>query len=858
MIRSGRNLWFAIGLAIGLWAGALPVLAQAPPAVAALKLDKTAAAAREKGLRALADGIDDAAESFFRDYRDAVRQQEPALTDATILLVQTCLRTRNLTAAEEAFRFQREQSPGLSDFSRLDALGYWRSALLLNQGKWADAESELRPLVQRAKTPAYRKLALEALADACARQGHWTDAETAFTRLQQEFPDKDTSLRARLGVVKIALAAGQAERAAPLLDQLDKQYGPDPLPVTGIYRVLLLLATDKWQEALALYRQAEPRFPVRPGPDHWLVASRLAAALAEHRQFTDAYKLLERSLGWASTQTDRIQTRLRMCECLIATEQVESAITALENFRKEFPGVPELVTVDLKLAELLRQSKSFLTACDYYGNVVDSPGAASDLRYQAAHSRAVCFREAGQLANASQAFSKAAKLGLTPEQQAQCLFLAGDAAFALGTFTNAALLYQSVADTFPALPMAEKARFNQGLSRAREGQFSQAAMILKTFLDTYPTSVLADQARIERGVALRSSGDAADAVKELEALVAANPENPLAPQALLEAHLAALGMGNPAHAIELLTRLATGYASSPLVPTAYYRRAHLQFLAGDYRAALADCEYFAGNFSASPLLGDVLMWLGDYYVSTKAAEQGEGYYLQVATRLPSSPLAPEALIEAAKSAFQRGDTSRALSLSGQLFRDYSTTVPPAMLARAEMLQGDLLSSQGQYQDAIPHFTRIRDLVPDTDLANAASGRLGDMYYSLGDDNADNLGKAQEVFARLAADDKAAPAEREKTRFRLGKTLEKLNQPDKAIKEYLEIVYQWDVDAKAGKPRDWFYFLRAGSDAARLLLIQERYLEAARLYERLAASKLPGSEDAGLKAREIRKTYKLLN
>ena len=78
----------------------------------------------------------------------------------------------------------------------------------------------------------------------------------------------------------------------------------------------------------------------------------------------------------------------------------------------------------------------------------------------------------------------------------------------------------------------------------------------------------------------------------------------------------------------------------------------------------------------------------------------------------------------------------------------------------------------------------------------------------------------------------------------------------AIKEYLGVVYQYDMDLKAGRVRDWYYFARAGYDAARLLVLADRFLEAARLYERLAAAKIPTAGEALAKAREIRNAHNL--
>lgn len=820
--------------------------------------EAAAATARAKGVQAAADGIDEAAERFFLEYRAATGGQQPAFSDATQLLVKTCLRRGRFAEAEAALDAHDAQAAASPPSARdAEALRYWRGALRLAQRRWADAEALLAPLADQAQTPEWRARALEALGDARTRQGKWSAAQQAYGRLVTELPRDPSAGRARFGLFAARLAGGQRAEAAAQLQELEARPPETLAPGTlAFYRILLLATDGQLAEALALFAKEAPGVPARPGVEFRLAAVRLAETLLAAGKPTDALPVLRRALDWSEAGEPRLETRVKILDALLAQGQADAVIAELEAFTKEFPATPERVSVELRLADQLRKAKSHLTAVEYYGRVAENEAAPAAERYQAAYARAACLREAGQFANAGLAFSRASKLGRTPDEQAECLFLAAENTAATGNFTGAALLYQSVADTFPQSVFGEKARFNQGIARAREGQAASAAMILKLFLEQYPRSPLASEARVERGVALRNAGDFLQALAELRAFADAEPAHPLAARALLEAQHAALGGGNADEAVVLLGRLIKDYPDSPLLPTALYQRAHLAFLRGDFKSAQADSDLFLEKYGQSPLAADVLLWLGDHQINTGSPKAGEDYYLLLATRFPASPLAPVALLEAAESAFLRDDQERAAALMGQIQRDYAAALPPPQLAAVEFLQGDMVAARGAYAEALTHFDRAAQLIPNTPLGLAAAGRAGDMHYSLGDGDPAQLDQARIRFAEVVASDKASATEREKARYRLAKTLEKMNRTDEALKEYLEIVYQYPVELTAGRVRDWFYFARAGYDAARLLLIQERYLEAARVYERLARTGIPTAAEASAKAREVREAHNL--
>ena len=829
--------------------------AETPPPDASANETADRYAAREKGIKALAAGITGPAARFFEEYRDAAGYEEPDFADATILLVKTHLLEGDVEAAAKALGRHSEHSTGLEDTYYRDALTYWRGAVLLEQGHPQRAVEAVETLAEQSTTLKYRSMALELLGDAYARMEEWQKAVAALTRLVNEFPTEENARRARFSLVKAWIAQGQLQQAEDMLQELRAAESPaDPLRI-ALYRILIAVRQNHAERAYEVYQSVAEQRPAKADLEWWTAIDQLAAALTEQGSHEEAQVVLEDARLLAPGENERIQVRLRLIESMIRQENVSQAINAMEAFRKEHPDLPETRPVLLRLAELLRETGSYATATVYFAEIAEDEKAPQSLRYRAAFSRGWCLMEMEQYEDAVHAFAEAAKLGITAEQQAEALFLAADAAFRTENYTRAALYYHSVADNYPETPYAEKARYHQALSRAKAKLFSSAATVYKQFLEEFPESDLLPQARLERGIALKKAGDYAQAAKELEAFAETYTENDLAPKALLHAYQSAMGSDNVPLAVSLLTQIIETYPDSEPFPQALYQRAYVNFFQADYENAIADSTRFLEQFPRLPLATDVLMWMGDHYANSGELAQSEEYYLQLVSTHPESSDAPTALYEAAGSAYRRGDLLRASLLDRQLMRDYPEA-PKRILAQAQLLQGDILAQDGRYQEAIENFSTARELSSDPAVTTAATGRLGDMYYSIGSREEGALQKALDAFQAILENPGAPPDVRKMARYRLAKTYEKMERADDAIKEYLDLVFQYGIETRKGRAPDWYYVARAGYDAARLLLLREDFHQAARIYERIAALNIPTAADALAKAREIREAHGL--
>ncbi len=810
---------------------------------------------REKGMRALDDRIPAAAERFFRKYREATNQGEPDFADATILLVRALLQEGDVDGAKEAISHHEEETPGVTDSYFSEALRYWRAKIAFAEEEWQAVIGLVEPLIKAESDSEFRPRALELAGGAAVALEQFAQAQGYLQTLMREFPESEAARNARISLIRAHLAEGEAELAAGLLDALEEE-NADQRRVQ-LYSVMLALQQDKPEKAYELYSEIKDEVPAAADGDWWLTLSHLTTRLMVAEHYKKALEVASQATEVAPDSEKRAEAQLQRARCMIELEQVELAINALRVFQAEHPNSEAAVSVHFHLGQLLRRTENPLAAADYFKNVLTAETVAPDLRYRAAYQQGWCFKDAGDFRSARDAFSEAARLGQSRQQQAEAFLLAGDAAFQLEDFTKAALSYQAVADNYPKTEFAERARFRQASARMKAELYGNAAVVYKQFLEEFPDSELRQQAWLERGIALKRAGETEEAIDVLVRFAEEFPENDQRATAMIEAALASATLGRADSAVALFGRVIEEGGSSSARAHALYQRARIRFAEARYEDAIRDAWQFLEDYPNLPMAADVHFWLGDHYANQGEPSQGEKYFRELYTNQPNSELAPRALYEAARLRVQQENPDGALELLEELRREFPEAEDD-ILARVEILHGDILADTGELEEALEHYRAAHSLRPETELGLSALGRAGDMLMALGgaDEENDYIEQALEHFSTIASTEKIPPAMREKAVYRKAKAYERLGKMESALAEYQDIVYGYDIDLENGQARDWFYFLRAGVDAARLLTLQDKHRQSARILERLAESGIPIPEEFAAKAQEIRESHNL--
>ena len=810
---------------------------------------------RQKGMRALGDGIYSSAARFFAAYREQTGGNEPDFTDATILLMRAHLLRGDLAAARRTLAYYDRESEGTEDQYYRRNLIYWRAALLVREGETEQALTILAPLLEDELFPELQEQARLLMGDAYAGSARWQEAWETIDEFLEKYPESGFRYQAKLNLVKIAVALENEEEAEKLLQQVGEQLGEDASAVV-LHRILLQLAGGEIDQAMASFQTVVDEAPVAYERTWWLVFSQLARKLVAVERWEAGLQVLRKTRPLAPTSGERAEIMILQAECEMALEWNQEAILTLEGLLEKFPDHEEVPQARFRLALLAEKTNNSERAAEYYRNILDDQEMPLDLRYQSGIYLGTLIRQEENYATASSVYVEACRLPVDDARKAGAMMLAAEAAALAGNYAEAATFYQSVADNYADTDYAADARLRQAQTRVRAGRLVNAAAVFAQFIEEYSQDERLPEAWLGKAGALRDADRGEESIGAYEKFVAHFKEHEKAPGALMEIYRIAVAQGNMNRAMRALNRICTEYPESDLHTNAYYYRVHLAFQLGDYDLAVTEGERFVGDYEQLPLAADVLLWLADHYVNRGDPARAEAEYRRVALLFPGDARAAQALYEAASAAFaQENGADRALRLLNRLQAHCEEHGGGEMvIGRGAFLRGDVLAANHDFSQAAEWFEKAAQKLPEGDLNVAARGRVADMYFAL--DTEQSRARAVEIYRRLLQSETLNPDLRENITYRLGKALVETGEQAQALDLFLDIVFTYDMHTRVGRVRDWYYFARAAYEAARILVDKRQFDAAARIYERVYQSGIPTAEEARLRAQEIRRAHGL--
>jgi tetratricopeptide (TPR) repeat protein len=810
---------------------------------------------REKGLRALGDKAYASAARFFTAYRDATAFKEPEFSDATTLLIQAHLGRGALEEATAANALHTQKSRGLDEPFYAQNLVCWQNALAIRQGDAEAAAKNLEKLLESTRFPEIQTLAQYLLGEAYIQLARWDQAEGAFNSVVEAGSSAERATQAKLALVRVHVAREDYDAARKLLEAI-RTDGDVPPEMVRLQSILIDMAAGDMDRAMESFNTVAAATPNTNRENWWTVLSHLVSKLVALERWDDAVQVIPVAEGVAPTFAERIELGFQLAEIYRLMNNPAKATATLEALKQEVRSTKDEVNVALKLAQIARQQKRFEEAAKHFEVVVNSKETDQTVRYRAAMSQGWCLNELKNFNEAGNAFAKASELAPTPAQKATALLFSADSAAQTGLYDLAVERYQTVADKLGGTPVAATARLRQAQTLAQQGQYKEAALVYRKFLEDFPKDDRNAEAMFQLGVALAKSGDNKDAIETLNAFVEKHPTHENAPQALLEAYRAARTSSLLETAMRLLTKVCSDYPDSDLYATALYHRIHTAFLLGDSDLALTDAEQFVRDFPNLPMSADVLLWLGDHFSALADYGKAADYYLRIALIHPDLPQAQAGFFQAASCALKSGNTERAETLIDQLLETPEDKQEKQPQAQAAFLRGNILAEKSAFEEAKKAYELAAKNAAGTPMEIIAKGRVADMLFTLG--TTENLEQAAKTYRQLLEQDGLTPKLKENLKFRLARTLEETGDSEAALDLYLEVVFEYDIDVRAGRIRDWYYFTRSADQAARILTQKGQMDAAARVYERIEKSGVPYAEEAGRRAREIREAHDIDN
>lgn len=694
------------------------------------------------------------------------------------------------------------------------------------------------------------------LAQSLAQAGEFDRALTLYTEVAgiAGYPRVGEAL---LGKARMLEASGQLQEALLALGAVPREsrvIHPARLSAAA----LLIEAGGLPQASLALESIRDPSR--RDGEEKTYLKARVLldrgennAALAEYARLDPRNRRLAAGLAIGEAEA-----RLREGDTASAERQLETFIRdhprspligdLMRKLDEVYAASSDPVNAELKRFELAtdhpplaalatfylarndeRQNRADRAAKTYREFIRDHPGHR--LRGEATVHLASLLLADGQLEAAVRALAEARAIKFNEADTARVEFLWGLANFRAGNFAESARHFRDAATGPTELQVPALA--NAALASGYSGDGNPADLAAIHALDELAAE------SVELAVALRQGG--ATGSPSLAALrrLSRDAKNPAV------RNQARLGIaewnwlrGARSRARSNFRQIANG---TPTEQTDYF-----EVYAADNGTPTGDATVtdsarrFVATYPTSKHLPDVRMKWGEI-LARSGDHRGARVQFETAANLTSEDSTrATALFLAGRSAAQLIEPAM-LEEAVSLFEDARQIGGP-LAEQALFEQALLFNALDRPDDAIGLLDQLARSQDDRTRI-AALLKKGDTLYQRQD--ADDAA-AVDVWRGVAADPGAAVSERNEALAKAASAQEQAGDFDAALAGYYEV-----LEAPRDTEPEYFWYYKAGFDAARLLIERDQLKEAGAIFEKMAATKGPRSAEAADRVKALR-------
>jgi outer membrane protein assembly factor BamD (BamD/ComL family) len=441
--------------------------------------------------------------------------------------------------------------------------------------------------------------------------------------------------------------------------------------------------------------------------------------------------------------------------------------------------------------------------------------------------------------------SEAGKTNPTQQVREQIDFESGRAMYAALKFQDAADRFETLGNNHSAL--APAALVNASLASLRadnktKAESAKTELVRRGQVDE-GAEVALEQAVISAGRGEKNAGIL------LQDFVRHFPDHPRVSEAQIA--LAEIAYhSTPPKLDEAQKYLAAARATHP-TELAVEHADYLAIWLADARGAdsdrvIASARDFLRAHPNSSLAAEVRLKLAESHFRRQDFASAQTEFETLAQENPKSAVTEQALFLAAQSAMA-SMASQALDHALELLTQVVAMKGEFRWA-ARNEQAAIERRLGKSQDAQALYDEV--LKGDARGAEKREALCGkaDIFFEQANADAGNLERAVGIYDQLANEAANQPHWRNQALFKKGVCLEKESDRDGALATFYRIL---EFNPSPDRPPEFFWFYKAGFNAARLLEEQQKWEAAAAIYEKLVAAKGPRSEEANARLGQLR-------
>jgi len=783
------------------------------------------------------------------DFRPALQPLEEGVPEVAVARLQNLLGT-NLTSSErqiatlklaEALVVAGNAEKALKVLADpqvrgLAAAKFWRAQAGASLGRWQDALAAYNQVVSDEKSP----LGVDALFGKAEALRALDRKDEALRTFELLFADARWSLRARFRCTELFIEKHDAASAENALSQAQPQSALEKQQ-RRFLRGRIEAELNHPEKALALFQSTLKKSEQTSRP---LLIAALFAISDVHLKLKApeaADDVLEAFIEHHPADPDLAQIFAKL-DRVYQTERKPSR-NELVRWTRD-PAQPRRALAQWYLARSDLRAGRRSNALEEFRSLVSGSVKLPVL--------ADGYMEFAQLEIEDERFDEAlavleaaSSLQPTAAQATKLKWLAAEVNYRAKRFETAARNFEVVAHSSAAF---DAALFNASLGWLQVGDSSRFLSDFQELNRRVPDKEARAELLLEQGSMQAAHGDQ-NAVSSLQNFVHDFPDNKRLSEAWVT--LAELAFhASPPRLEEARADLSRAMESAPTA-AALERGDYLNIWIEDSGTSddakiVSLANQFLQKHATSRFVPEVRMKLAEAYYRRQDFANAQTQFELLSQQDPNGALAEKALFFAAESAMASMGTDsldHALALFDEVVRKNGEL---KWAARNE--QAVIERKLGKTQDALVLYDEVLKANARPGEKREALCGKGDIYFEMGPADSGNYKRAIEQYDQLISDPDAPPHWRHQALFKKGVCLEKMADRSGALGIFYRVL---ENEQRPDRPREFFWFYKAGFNAARLLEDEAKWNSAAVIYQKLAAAGGTRSDEAKARLAQLR-------
>ena len=844
-----------------------------------------------KGDQALQDGFHTKAWDFYMSsYRNAEFGKKTTLLNRLSLAAEKSGKAATtIKEMEDFLKLKRSKS---LEGSKLATLYLNKCNLELTLKRYRNAAKSCKIILSKAeKLPeSTLQTALNFAVFSLTKAGALDAASKLIEKHLNSFADV---AKAELQNARLKILLGQYINAISILDKYKSSKNAMP----AFLRFWAFYKANEGDRASIIFNNHIVNFTESPDPVFTNVMIKYSESIYQD-EIIEATNVLDKAFLLESNPDVKAHIILKRAELLIKTERIDDAIKTLLSFQKAYPKSNKILEVYSQLAELYTQksdNEDLNQAENYLALILQSDTKSSALYFDSLIKSGNIHLKKQEFSKAAENYSKAAEVAVSSKQPAEkvsySVYMTGFSQYLKAASEDDKTIFLSAAESFKKVidyntGFTEEAFIVRAASLRKAEKYKIAVDVLEAMLTRYPKN---KDALYLLGLSRLASGEITKGIKTLTSFVQEKPNDPRSPDALLESLKAAIyGLDKRQSfikSLEVIENFESYKRNSelskiyePASPAILHLKAVLFWKQNRGEEAEKNWTAFLNLYPENYLAIEVKLWLAFKKIRGPAAdvESALMFYNDAVTMHKESILTGFALWQFSKALHKNGEFENAYSKIKAAENFYKEQLPSASasrnLASVLFFTGEIHSSMGEYESAVEVYREALKFTSDKDMQTAIRGRIGDCRFSqatkLSDDSETDfeefMSEAKEAFTDIYKMTAGNIFSKEQALYKLAKCheftgLQKDSEAKsgnseiaKALEYYWELFFNHNDRLKKGIRTNPYYFCRTGYDLARLQLMFDEpdIRSAVNTYSILAKSKLPGTSDAAILARQL--------